>query len=197
MSLRMEISGVFFCVLALFQSASASVYSFGQSFNYAIPSPYSQYGSDGKGAMRAAVINIGSHHILKDLDIHLGITHQHLADLDITITSPQGTRIALFSSGNPALTAGGKLIFIFDQQASLAADTFSSFGAVTTLKPAGVYSLDSFNGQDAFGAWTINIDDKYFSNTGSLDFVRMVVTNPEPATALLMLTGMVLARRKK
>jgi len=45
--------------------------------------------------------------------------------------------------------------------------------------------LSIFDGQDAFGDWRLQINDMWDADTGMLDNVQLIVTIPEPNTAIL------------
>ncbi len=65
------------------------VYIYGDDFALPIP----QSASDTKGWMNDAVIEIGEHRTIYDLDLFVDITQSNVFDLQLYLQSPAGTKI--------------------------------------------------------------------------------------------------------
>lgn len=168
------------------------VHIYSADFNLPIPAEP----NSGKGWMADAIIEVPYHLFVSDLDIGVTLTHESLFDLQILLQSPVGTNIALNLAGNLAfivrdedgrLTAvGGSGELIFDDEADISIEQatepfFSSY------KP--VWSLSLFDSEDAYGPWRLRIYDAFHDDTGTLNSFELMITTPEPATAVLLILG--------
>ena len=189
---------IFLSLLSVNQSVIAdTAVTYTSWFNLPIPADTTQT----KGPMTDAVLNIPNHHIIKDINIAIDITHTKVFDLKIQIKSPAGTTVELnqydlddyFDGANYTAT-------IFDDQAStpieLATAPFTG-----RFRPKSPNLLSLFNGQDAFGQWNLQIHDNFFNDIGTLNTFGLMITIPEPATSLLFIIGISLSwaqnRRRK
>jgi hypothetical protein len=61
------------------------------------------------------------------------------------------------------------------------------------FKPRQGFSLDTFDGQSTFGQWRLRIYDAWPADTGTLNNFSLIVTVPQPSSALILLlaTGLV------
>jgi len=85
---------------------------------------------------------------ISDIAVYLDITHTYIGDLGVSLTSPDGTAIALHShSGGSAENIVGWY--------------------PTTLTPAG--DLMQFIGDAVAGTWTLHVEDTAGGDTGSLN----------------------------
>ncbi|WP_298502778.1 reprolysin-like metallopeptidase [uncultured Maribacter sp.] len=99
---------------------------------------------------------------LSDIKVSLELDHNYLADLVVTLISPQGTKIILVSSSCGDLK---NINAIFDDSAN----AFSCGGnpAITgTVKPLG--NLSSLQGESIKGDWTLQISDNANDDGGFL-----------------------------
>lgn len=179
---------------------AGSVYNYPGDFNLPIPAPDQPESKLGRGWMADATLNITDHVTIYDLDFRVSLTHESLYDLQILLKSPAGTSVTLNLAGNKAfivrgedgrLTAvGGSFDLLFDDEAATpidqAAEPFTG-----PFQPTA--SLSSFDQQDAFGTWHLRIYDAFYDDTGTLESFELVITTPEPATAILLIFGTGLA----
>jgi len=151
---------------------------------------------DTRGWMADAIIEIPDHFTIHDLDIRISLTHEALFDLQILLQSPAGKNVLLNPAGNLAfivrgedgrLTAyGGSVDWVFDDEAEvLIEDATEPF--VGAFRP--VWNLSLFDNEDACGTWRLRIEDWWQAHTGELDSFELIITVPEPATAILLLLG--------
>ncbi len=100
---------------------------------------------------------------ISDVDVNLNITHTYIADLTITLTSPQGTKVVLVSNScgkNKNINA------TFDASApSFVCGILPTISG--TVGPLG--SLASFNGESSQGDWILEIKDNAGGDGGSLN----------------------------
>jgi subtilisin-like proprotein convertase family protein len=100
---------------------------------------------------------------ITDVDVTINIAHPHVADLEVYLISPEGTRVLLTSNngGNGADYTNTE----FDDAAavSIVNGTAPFTG---TFRPEG--SLADFNGEDPFGVWTLEVTDDFQPFEGQL-----------------------------
>ena len=101
---------------------------------------------------------------ISDVNVTLNLTHTFLADLTISLISPQGTRVVLTSNSCGDYQ---DINAVFDD----AADNFEcgvgNGAAISgTVKPLG--SLASFNGESILGDWILEVKDGASSDGGQL-----------------------------
>jgi subtilisin-like proprotein convertase family protein len=176
-------------------TGSVHIYSSG-NFSLLIPSPDEPESEYGRGWMADAIIEIPDHIVISDLDIGVILAHESLFDLQILLQSPVGTNVALNLAGNLAfivrgedggLTAvGGSGKLIFDDEADVSIEQatepfFSSY------RP--VWDLSLLDNEDAYGPWRLRVYDAFYADTGTLNSFELVITSPEPATAVLLILG--------
>ena len=172
-----------------------------RSFDLPIPSPDEPSAPLGLGRMADAFIDVEQHFSIVDLDIAISLTHEAFMDLEMVLQGPDGTKITLNSALNDAFwikapggaySVGGENRFLFDDEAPLGiVDAVPPFDQA--FRPKDGFKLSAFDGQDAFGRWCLQIYDAGDDNIGRLEAVELIITTPEPATALLLCLGVSLA----
>jgi subtilisin-like proprotein convertase family protein len=183
------VGGISFPVFA----GTIEIYS--GDFNLPIPKPDSSDPDISKGWMDDAVIDITDHFIIYDLDVGIRVAHTNVIDLQIFLRSPSGTRICLnmfdvygldkFPRDENYKDYTGT---IFDDEAQ---GPVKEAEAPFTgrFRPIDPYKLSEFDGEDIYGAWRLQIYDAWAWDTGTLDSFKLIVTAPEPITAILLLLG--------
>ncbi len=171
---------------------------YGGDFDLPIPALDDPQREFGRGRMADAIIDVPEHFIIQDVDVVVALTHGGLFDLQITLQSPAGTNVVLNPAGNLAfivrgedgrLTAvGGSGQWFFDDEAEISIENATEpfFGPFRPVEP---YKLSVFDGEDTYGLWRLKINDAFFAHTGTLDSFELIVTIPEPATAILLTLG--------
>ncbi len=171
-------------------------YSYDMDFNLPIPSPDDPQSEYQFGSMDDAIIEIGYHHIVEDLDVYINLTHEALFDLQILLQSPEGTYVVLNQGGNLAFIVrdengglaayGGSVQWLFDDEAVVPIEEATE-PFVGLFRP--FESLSSFDNEDAYGPWRLRIYDAFDAHAGILDSFALIITTPEPATAILLMFG--------
>jgi subtilisin-like proprotein convertase family protein len=113
---------------------------------------------DGSTTVLSSLNFNGSLTSLSDINVTLNISHTFDDDLSVTLISPQGTRIQLFSgvggSGNNFINT------VFDDQATTAITDFTATPPFTgSFRPA--VPLSGLNGEDPNGTWLLEVTDNF------------------------------------
>jgi len=141
-----------------------------------------------KGWMQDAVIEVPDHLRIDDLDISITISHTKVFDLQIFLESPDGTRILLimydpFTEYFEGEDYNGT---IFDDEADIG---IKEGEPPFTGRFRPEESLSSFDGQDAYGSWRLQVYDAYYADTGRLRAFELSITVPEPLSASFLIFG--------
>ncbi|MBA7689541.1 hypothetical protein ES703_98049 [subsurface metagenome] len=130
---------------------------------------------------------------IHDLDVRISITHTNVFDLQIFLQSPAGTRLCLnmYNPFEEFFEGADYIQTIFDDEAETAieqaAPPFTGRFRPKAIDAANL--LEIFDGQDSYGTWRLQIYDAFYADTGNLDSFELVITVPEPTTAILLLLG--------
>ena len=179
------IAAVVTLVIALSNPVSAVIYTFGDQFNLTIPEDTAQ----SRGWMSDAVINVTEHIFISDIDIEINITHTSAFDLQLFLQNPAGTSVLLnFYNFNEFFEGADYIRTIFDDEADLGIEQAHS-PFTGRFRPRAPESLSVFDGQDAYGRWHLSIYDAYYADIGTLENAQLLITTPEPATAVLLCFG--------
>jgi len=142
-----------------------------------------------------------------DVDIRLNITHTFDGDLDIVVIVPGGTEYIHLSTDNGS---GGDNFSdtIFDQDAAASivgsaapfAGSFRPEGGLATFAAGSILpisgltpvaNLDSLNGRDSNGTWTLRIDDDAGGDVGTINewaVILLGTNDPIPPSVTLTLS---------
>ena len=181
-----------FIVLAACSNCFAAVLNYGGDFNLPIPANPGET----KGWMDDAVINIADHYVIADIDVALTITHGKAFDLQLYLQSPAGTRICLnmYDPGTGFFNGENYTQTIFDDEAGVPIEQ-AAVPFTGRFRPLQPYHLASFDGEDIFGEWKLQVYDAYLADKGTLNNFELIITPiPEPNTILLLAGGMLLTK---
>jgi subtilisin-like proprotein convertase family protein len=176
--------------------SASPVHIYGGDFNLRIPADPNNTNTT-KGWMDDAIIEISDHFPIADLDVGVSLTHSKVFDLQLYLQSPTGTRLCLnmynvdeyFNGENYTLT-------VFDDEAELSIEQGQP-PFIGRFRPEPGNLLAIFDGLDAYGSWRLQINDMYYADSGVLDRFELIITIPEPTTALLLALGVVLMHLRK
>lgn len=111
-----------------------------------------------------STLTISEHLLIGDADVLLDITHTYDADLQVFLTSPEGSTVELFTQ------VGGSGNNFTDTVLDDEAGTSITVGAAPftgSFRPEG--SLSVFDGEYVAGDWTLTIIDIFFADSGTLN----------------------------
>ena len=166
------------------------IYTYSGDFNLQIPAEP----NTSKGWMADAVIDVDYHFTILDLDVGITLTHSNVFDLQIFLQSPEGTKLCLnmYNPSSEFFQGADYSQTIFDDEAQIpisqAQPPFTG-----RFRPNASNVLEIFDGQDAYGSWSLQIYDAYHYDTGTLESFELTLTVPEPATVALLTLGTGLA----
>ncbi len=113
-----------------------------------------------------ATLNVSSNAIITDVNVQIELSHDYPSDLTVTLVSPDGTEVELFTNVpsnylNGSLPTGSDFSGTLFDDAATVAITDADNGAVPpfagTFQPTG--SLATFNGENVNGLWTLRVED--------------------------------------
>ncbi len=169
---------------------AGSVHIYSGDFNLPIPKPDSNDPYISKGWMADAIIEVPHHFIIHDIDVGITLTHTSVFDLQIFLQSSAGATICLnMYNLDPPLNKGANYTqTIFDDEALLAIEQAQP-PFTGRFRPIEPYKLSEFDDEDAYGPWRLRVYDAFYADTGTLDSFELIITTPEPATAVLLALG--------
>ena len=122
-----------------------------------------------------STITISESAIIKDLDVGLYVEHPNDQDLQVSLTSPAGTTVRLFSgiggSGDDfgkgcshwadtlSPNGGYKSLVLDDEATNSIVSATAPFTSALAYRPQGNTRLSDFDRQNAKGTWTLTITD--------------------------------------
>jgi len=169
-----------------FGFVSESLCIYGGDFNLSIPAEP----GNSKGWMADAIVDVPDEHIIFDLDVVISLMHSNVFDLQIFLQGPNGQRICLnmYDSFDKFFVGEDYRQTIFDDEAQIAIE-HGQVPFVGRFRPMAGNELSVFDGQYSQGLWRLQIYDAFYFDTGTLDSFELMITNPEPATAVLFVLG--------
>jgi subtilisin-like proprotein convertase family protein len=172
---------------ASFPVIAGPVYTYGGDFNLPILDPPGP-----GGLVTMAVIEIPDLFTISDLDVRINITHTNVFDLHLFVQGPDGTRICLnMYDLNEFFEGADYKQTIFDDEAEVPIEEgkppFAGRFRPKAIDPLN--RLEVFAGKSVYGTWQLLIYDMWPANTGTLDSAELIITTPEPATAMFLTLG--------
>jgi len=171
-------------------ASAVPVHIYGRDdFNLLIPAKNKKT----KGSMLDAAIDITDPFTIQDLNISITVTHTNIFDLQLILESPAGTRICLnaYDFKKDFFKGKGYLRTVFDDEAPTPIEKgnapFSGRFKPKAYSPDNL--LSAFDGQSLAGTWKLKVTDMWEWDSGTLRSFKMIVTVPEPATALFLALG--------
>ena len=165
------------------------VHTYSGNFNLPIPAPDEPEGEYGKGWMDDAIIEVRDYHIIHDIDVCITLMHTSVFDLQIFLQSPAGTELCLNMYNLDEYFEGANYTnIIFDDEAEVPIEQGEA-PFTGRFRPLDPYRLSAFDYENSFGLWRLQIYDAFYADTGTLNSFELMITTPEPATAILLILG--------
>jgi subtilisin-like proprotein convertase family protein len=162
-----------------------TVHIYSGDFDLSIPAAP----DDTKGWMDDAIIEVGDYRIIHDIDVGINLTHTNVFDLQIFLQSPAGTKLCLNMYNLDEYFEGANYTnTIFDDEAEVLIEQGEP-PFTGRFRPLDPYRLSAFDYENSFGLWRLQIYDAWEWDTGTLDSFELIITTPEPATAILLTLG--------
>jgi len=166
-----------------------STHIYASDFSLPIPAPDEPESEYGRGRMDDAIIEVGDYHIIHDIDVGINLTHTNVFDLQIFLQSPAGTRRRLNMYNLDEYFEGANYTnTIFDDEAEVPIEQGEA-PFTGRFRPLDPYRLSAFDYENSFGLWRLQIYDVFHADTGTLNSFELMITTPEPATAILLILG--------
>ncbi|GEM_PF-1487433 len=124
-------------------------------------------------------INVTNAPRVGKLKVGFDLTHNFLSDLDVTLVSPEGAEIALFTDIGPITSSNQAFSFILDDNGAIPANSFSSIKNAI-LTPELNSRLEWFNGSNPNGVWTLKIKDDATGDGGQLNSWSIEICPQDP-----------------
>ena len=137
----------------------------------------------------SSTLFVGSHGLITDLNVLINsLTHTFDGDLRISLIAPNATEILL---SNRRGSSGDNFVnTVFDDEA-LSNVATASAPFTGTFRPQG--SLSVLDGLDAYGTWTLRVQDLASFDVGSINSWGVNITAasvPEPGSLALVGLGL-------
>ncbi len=151
---------LFFCCSLFVTQNFAQQWESGPTFSAC---PGSEISSDQAVVVEFDAPGVGVYGVdFRLASVLLDVDHNHVADLDITLTSPNGMVLDLTSDNGGAGTAYDNTILKDDAMTSI---VMASAPFAGEFKPEN--ALTSFNGEGTSGSWTLTINDDFSLDNGT------------------------------
>jgi len=159
-----------------FSAVAGSVHTYAGSFNLLIPADPDST----RGWTDDAVIEIPDHLTISDLDVRINLRHTNVFDLQLFLQSPAGDRICLnmYDFKKEFRVDPNYTDTIFDDEASLSIKEGEA-PFTGRFRPREPFRLATFDGQDCFGLWRLQIYDAFYFDTGRLNSFELIITAVE------------------
>ncbi len=117
-----------------------------------------------------STLTIPDSKIIKDISVRINATHTFMTDMDVTLTSPSGNVIQLFSDVGPATSGGPEtsMNLFLNDYCAVPANSFA-VSAGMGYQPELNTFLNMFEGQNTAGTWTLTIYDDVVDDGGTLN----------------------------
>jgi subtilisin-like proprotein convertase family protein len=120
-------------------------------------------------------IDVDENFTLNDVQVALDISHSWIADLEVTLISPAGTEVALFS--RVCGDNDNAFVTFHDSGAALTCHNAPALsGVVAPATPLGV-----LHGESTLGTWILRVTDVEGGDGGSLNSANLFLCGLDPA----------------
>jgi subtilisin-like proprotein convertase family protein len=139
---------------------------------------YCPVGIPDESTAMATFIVAGQPGSITDVNVDLDITHTWIGDLDVTLTSPMGTVVTLFTDICDSIPGSEDMLVTLDDSAATAIEA----APCPAVFPPGTYRpetpalLSDFNGENPNGVWTLTVVDDNDADVGRINDWSLDIT---------------------
>ena len=158
-------------------------------------SPGQTIDTNGSDVTVTSTISVTDDRDILDLNVMLDVEHTWIADLEISLTSPAGTTVALFSGAADGCSADDIITTLDDESVNPFDCNPNGDGDAFPLADyIPLEALSAFDGQSTLGDWTLTIEDTFAGlDSGILNswgFTYDYEVVPTPLDVVLDANGM-------
>ncbi len=158
-------------------------------------SPAQTIDTSGSDVVVTSTISVTDDREILDLNVMLDVEHTWIADLEISLTSPAGTTVALFSGAADGCSADDIITTLDDESVNPFDCNPNGDGDAFPLADYIPFeALSAFDGQSTLGDWTLTIEDTFAGfDSGILNswgFTYDYEVVPTPLDVVLDASGM-------
>ncbi len=145
-------------------------------------------------------LNVPANLSINSVQTAMNISHTYVGDLDVELTSPQGTTLKVFDRpGVPASQFGcasDNIVANFADSYTNSATVFENTCSATppaisgNFKPMAPFA--GFDGESALGNWTLKITDSYDDDGGALNNWALEICGLVPSQPAVLLNNEIL-----
>jgi subtilisin-like proprotein convertase family protein len=143
-----------------------------------------------------STMRLGERPPIGDLKVSIELTHSLMADVDATLTAPDGTLVGLFTdigTSSPDQNGLTTLHVTLDDEAAFPIGSFSVVNGLA-LQPESAHRLSWLRGKQATGNWALTLyDDTANASGGGLLNWSLTICDPPPPAECPLGTGRVVA----
>lgn len=141
-------------------TSTCNTYTFSTPIN--IPDGTTSY------TIRTITVPSSTSTTVSDVNFAVGFTHTYLSDVQIELSSPEGTTVKLFDRG--CGSTSNTLLLNYDDSGSALSCGTTTLQTVAPFEPLGV-----LNGQNPSGVWTLRVRDVDAVKTGRIDSASITI----------------------
>lgn len=134
---------------------------------------------DGPPSLVTSTLVIPDDIRIGQLRVAVDLTHNFMADLDVTLTAPDGNTVALFTDvGSVTVASQTRMNMMLDDNAAIPIGQFVVVSGLV-FRPELQTRLEWFKGQQAQGTWTLTIRDDATADGGTLNGWSLIVVEDD------------------
>ncbi|MDB9874537.1 M12 family metallo-peptidase, partial [Flavobacteriaceae bacterium] len=117
----------------------------------------------GSNHVRTSTLSVGVDTVISDVNVTVSVEHALSADIELKLTSPNGTTVTLLNSSR-CVNGTGDIAATFDDQGGVLSCSSTAPAVSGTVIP--FQALSAFNGETSIGDWILTITDTVPSSNG-------------------------------
>ena len=118
---------------------------------------------------------VDNHFNVQDVDIAIHLEHDYIEEMEVSLISPDGTEVLLFS--NDYFNSTSQEWTRFDDEVDDSLNIATAQFYYSQMQPRGL--LSDFDGEDAYGQWQIKIVDLVDQDQGFFHNATLILTDQD------------------